>query len=67
MYRRRDAMELARGVVPLILGIVLLVASVLWVAFTLFMPFLPPLALLAALLLVRGALELRSPSPNRRR
>ena len=67
MSRRRDAMELARGVVPLVLGIVLILISVLWVAFTLFLAFLPALALLATLLLARGALELRRPSPDRRR
>jgi len=59
-------MELARGVVPLVLGIVLIVVSVLWVSFII-PAFVPALVLVAILLLLRGSLELRSPSPDRRR
>jgi hypothetical protein len=58
-------MELARGVVPLVLGIVLIVVSVLVVSTILF-PLVPALAFVAILFLVRGIRELRVPPPDRR-
>ena len=62
MSRKRDVWELARGIVPISLGILLLIVAVGWWAFTLF-PFGPTFVLMAILLFFRGVSELESPRP----